>query len=131
MLARKSERTSSKGSYESESGETSRSKVPGGSGGRMYDGPRVRVRRGRREMLPNLFFVGLLFFGWRGKGGGGAMVTDNADVGILEKDGVVGLCLIVSEVFEDCCLRERRERHTGIFGNISIAVESTEDFRCT
>lgn len=91
MLARKSERTSSKGSYESESGETSRSEVPGGSGGRMYDGPRVRVRRGRREMLP---ISSLVYWSWvRGKWWGG-MVTDNADVGILEKDGVVGLCLL-------------------------------------
>lgn len=90
MLARKSERTSSKGSYESESGETSRSEVPGGSGGRMYDGPRVRVRRGRREMLP--ISSSLVYWSWvRGKGWGGGMVTDNAYVGILEKDGVVGL----------------------------------------
>lgn len=60
MFARKSERTSSKGSYESDSGETSRSEVPAGRGGRMYAGPRVRVRRGRREMLPVIY----LFFGW-------------------------------------------------------------------
>lgn len=57
MLARKSESTSSKGSYESDSGETSRSEVPTGRGWRMYAGPRVRVRRGRREILP-VFFVG-------------------------------------------------------------------------
>lgn len=91
MFARKSERTSSKGSYESESGETSRSEVPGGRGGRMYDGPRVRVRRGRREMLPISY---LLVYGLDERGRWGAGVTDYADVGILEKDGVVGLCLL-------------------------------------
>lgn len=37
---------------------------------------------------------------------------------------------VVSEVFEDCCLR-KGERRTGIFAIISIAVESAEDFRCT
>lgn len=59
----------------------------------MYDGPRARVRSGRREMLPisSLLVYGL---GERGsEGGGGGRVTDYADVGILEKDGVVGLCL--------------------------------------
>lgn len=90
MFARKSERTSSKGSYESDSGETSRSEVPGGRGGRIYDGPRERVRRGRRAMLPISY---LLDYGLV-RGDGGGRVTDYADVGILEKDGVVGLCLL-------------------------------------
>lgn len=98
MLARKSERTSSKGSYESDSGETSRSEVPAGRGGRMYAGPRVRVRRGRREMLPRGVFLSYFnkvikkdCLGVSWVGGHGGRNTDYADVRILKKDGVVCL----------------------------------------
>lgn len=52
-LARKSDRISSTQSYDSFSGVTSKSAVLGGSGGRVYAGPRVRVRRGRMGKLPN------------------------------------------------------------------------------
>lgn len=39
-------------SYDSLSGGTSRSEMLEGSGGRVYAGPRVRVRRGRTAKLP-------------------------------------------------------------------------------
>lgn len=65
----------------------------------MYAGPRVRVRRGRREMLPGV--------GGKGRGflsevikrecwgeGVGREGTDYADVGILEKDGVICLWIL-------------------------------------
>lgn len=126
MFARKSERTSSKGSYESESGETSRSEVPGGRGGRMYDGPRVRVRRGRREILPISY---LLVYGLderRRWGGRRYRLRGRRYLGERWSGRPLP---VVSEVFEDCYLR-KGERHTGIFANISIAVGSAEDFRC-
>lgn len=125
MFARKSERTSSKGSYESESGEISRSEVPGGRGGRIYDGPRDRVRRGRSAMLPISY---LLAFGLgeRGWWGQGYRLRGHRYLGERWSGRPLP---VVSEVFEDCCLR-KGERHTGIFANISIAEESAEDFRC-
>lgn len=51
-LARKRDRISSTQSYDSLSGGTSISETPAGSGGRVYAGPRVRVRRGRTGKLP-------------------------------------------------------------------------------
>jgi hypothetical protein len=50
-LARNSDKISSTQSYDSLSGETSRSSVLG-SGGNVYAGPRVRVRRGRIGKFP-------------------------------------------------------------------------------
>lgn len=52
VLARYSERTSSRQSYDSLSGSISRSDDPGGSRGSVYAGPRVRVRRGRIGKFP-------------------------------------------------------------------------------
>ena len=51
-LARKSDKISSTQSYDSLSGDTSRSSVLG-SGGNVYAGPRVRVRRGRMGKFPS------------------------------------------------------------------------------
>lgn len=51
-LARKRERISSTQSYDSLFGSTSVSSAPEGSGGRVYAGPRVRVRSGRRGKFP-------------------------------------------------------------------------------
>ena len=53
VLARKSEIVSSRMSYDSESGSTSKGVTEAGSGGRAYAGPLVFVRRGRRGKFPD------------------------------------------------------------------------------
>lgn len=52
-MARKRDKTSSKQSYDSLSGSISISDSEAGRAGRVYAGPRVRVRRGRRGKFPN------------------------------------------------------------------------------
>jgi len=51
-LARNRDRISSTQSYDSLLGSMSVSEAEGGSGGRAYAGPRVRVRSGRRGKFP-------------------------------------------------------------------------------
>ena len=53
VLARYKEIISSRQSYDSLSGSMSNSDDPAGSGGSVYAGPRVRVRRGSKGKLPD------------------------------------------------------------------------------
>ena len=52
VFARKRERISSRGSYDSWDASIVRSVTSAGRGGSWIAGPRVRVRRGRRAKLP-------------------------------------------------------------------------------
>ena len=54
-FARKSERASSRMSYDSDSGSISVGSVFGGRAGRVYAGPLVLVRNGSRGVLPCIF----------------------------------------------------------------------------
>lgn len=75
----------------------------------MYAGPRVRVRRGERGKLAVCCVSGWGRLGRRGQG-----VTDEADVGVLEEDGVVGLVWGRLGTVE---LLTEEEGLTGIVGN--------------
>lgn len=93
VFARNRDKTSSRGSYDSLSGSTSRSDVSGGRAGKVYAGPRVRVRRGRRAKLPDLVsHICRPTVPCKRPGRpGGCGLTYHSDILVLKEYRVVGL----------------------------------------
>lgn len=94
-FARKSDKTSSMQSYDSLLGSISISDSEGGSAGRTYAGPRVRVRRGRRGKFPGEIAVSRnvteVIPTWSCFQCAVGVRTDQREVRLVEEDRVVGL----------------------------------------